>query len=149
MADIFEVRIRADKTGPEPAQGEPWPCAGVELVGELRDEVKVPASFVRRFQSAPWLKTTGVSWVDRPSQPNPDEKDGVLVPPKGQMPLAFMHVSKLTFDTLNHGKVTYRVTRQPDKYVADSDDPTQTVTREDYDSGNVRSDFFYTCVREG
>lgn len=154
MAKTFDIRIRADKSGPEPEAGQPWPCAGVEITSDLHTEVNLPTSFIARHLNAPWLEVVGVGWVSRPSRPEPLEVDGVLtVAPSnhhldgGPLPHSFMHAEAFVFDTLNHGKVTYRVVHQPDKYV-DSDDPTERVTREHYDAGNTRVDHFYTCVLE-
>ena len=167
MAQTFDIRIRADKTGPEPAEGQPWPCAGVEIVGGVPDEITFPTSFIRRHQNAEWLEIVGDGWVERPSRPNPDEKGGVLVvanshrSPDGPQPHMFMHVERFIFDTLNHGRVEYRVVANPDKY-ADYDEATYpdrikkfkadaatTVTPEMYAAGATRVDHFYTCVREG
>lgn len=157
MAATFDIRIRADKSGPAPEPGEAWPVAGVEILGDLPDEISIPTSFVQRHLNAGWLEVVGAGWVERPSRDNPDEGDdgsaAVAGPHRltvvGQPPPhAFMHVERLIFDTLNHGRVEYVVTHQPDKYV-DSDDPTEQVTLKHYNAGNTRVDHFYTCVREG
>lgn len=156
MAATFDIRIRADKSGPAPEAGEPWPVAGVEILGDLPDEVSLPTSFVQRHLSAGWLEVVGAGWVERPSRAGAVEGEGGSAaiapdhrnPNGGPIPHAFMHVERLIFDTLNHGRVEYVVTHQPDKYV-DSDDPTEQVTLDHYDAGNTRVDHFYTCVREG
>ncbi len=159
MTQTFDVHIRADKTGPTPEPGQPWPCAGVEIVAdELPEQITLPASFVKRYMSAPWFEAVGFGWLERPSRPDPEETDGTLVvaaehrSPDGPPPHTFMHAERFIFDTLNHGRVEYRVIAQPDKYLdrgKGKDKPTARVTRKDYAAGNTRVDHFYTCVLEG
>lgn len=150
-------RIRADKSGPAPAGGEPWPVRGVEIEGDLTGEVLLPTSFVERHRDAAWLVAYDIGIVERPSLPDPDVDDsGSLVvaeahrmPSPGQpAPHVFRHVDKFVIDTLNLGEVILRVVNQPDKYV-DSDDPTEKVTLEAYAEGRTRVDHFYVCTLEG
>lgn len=159
MGQLLEVRIRADKTGPQPPYGVAWPVAGVEIVGDLQKEVVLPHGWVQRMAERGLLKLVGKKEVERPARNNPDfdnagsakvskaheQSDDLPMQPKKHR---FVQADKIVFDTLNHGKVTYKVTYQPDKYV-DSDDPTEKVTKEHYESGNTRVDAFYRCTLEG
>ncbi len=150
------LRIRADKSGPKPAEGQPWPLLGVELHDLPDDEVLLPTSFVVRHLGAPWFQVHEIGVVERPSRPGPgvDENGSTVVvdehrlPAEGlQAPHVFRHIERFVIDTLNLGVVTLEVTRQPDKYV-DSDDPTEQVTPEVYAEGRTRVDHFYTCTVE-
>lgn len=155
----FAVRIRADKSGPEPAEGQPWPLLGVELPDPLPKGMLLPVSFVQRHSAAPWLDVVGADWVERPSRPGPAKKDGSAAvapehrnPQDGPPPHTFMHADRFVFHTLNHGDVTYVVTQQPDKYLdkgKGKEKPDAKVTVEDYEAGHTRVDHFYTCVLEG
>lgn len=167
MAQTFDIRVLADKTGPRPAEGQPWPCAGVEILGDPPDEVTLPMSFIRRHMDAPWLEVVGAEWVERPSRPGPTQHGGVLAvapshrSPDGPAPHMFMQAERFIFDTVNHGRIEYRVVAQPDKY-ADYEEASYPdkikkfkanaktkVTPEMYAAGATRVDNFYTCVREG
>jgi hypothetical protein len=153
MVDRFTIRILADKTGPQPPLGQPWPCNGVEIDGEPPVDLILPTSFIHRHLGASWLKVTNPRQVERPSQPNPKVvKGSAAVAPDHWIaevpPHTFRHFDTIEFHTRNHGIVKYRVVQQPDKYV-DSDDPNEPVTLEQYDAGNTRVDHYYTCVREG
>lgn len=155
MGRSLTFHIRADKTGPAPVEGMPWPTRGVELHGDLDGEVTIPTSFVRRHQLAEWLEIEDLGIVERPSRPDPGaQKGSTVVKPEHRLPVdglpqphVFRHVKKFVIHTLNRGDVTLRVVGQPDKYV-DSDDPTEKVTPEIYAEGRTRVDHFYTCVQE-
>ena len=53
---MLELRKRADKTGPEPPAGEPWPLAGVELVGEAPKSHNFADTFVARAMQDGYLE---------------------------------------------------------------------------------------------
>lgn len=150
-------RIRADKTGPNPAEGDPWPLRGVEIEGDLSGEVLLPTSFVERHHAADWLEVHDIGIVERPALPEPGvhEDGSTIVTPAHRLPMpgqaaphVFRHVEKFVIHTLNLGDITLRVVAQPDKYV-DSDDPTEQVTPEVYAEGRTRVDHFYVCTLEG
>lgn len=149
----LEVRIRADKSGPQPAAGQPWPTAGVEIVGDPPTEFDFPAGWVRKEIGRGWVKLENLTVVERPSQPNPGEvKGSAAVAPEHYLaevsPHRFLHGDYLVLTTSSHGVLRYKVLAQPDKYV-DSDNPKQKVSLKHYADGNTRVDHFYRAVLEG
>src|SRR4051794_24032690 len=114
-------RIRADKSGPKPAEDQPWPVRGVEVEGDLSGDVMLPTSFVERHRDASWLEVHNIGVVERPALPDPgvDDTGSTIVteshrlPRPGQSaPHVFRHVEKLVIDTLNLGVITLVVTHQ-------------------------------------
>lgn len=153
MSERLEVRIRADKTGPDPEEGQSWPIAGLEIVGDPPAEFDLPANWVRRMADRGLAKLENMKVVERPSAPDPDEVDGSAAVSDAHLlsdsaPHKFLHADAIVLDTTTHGEVRYRVLAQPDKYV-DSDDPTDPVTIDQYVAGNTRVDNFYRCALEG
>lgn len=157
MGNVLTFRIRADKTGPQPAEGEAWPCAGIEVHGDLDGDVSLPTSFIERHLGSDWLEVDEIGAVERPSRPSPaiSESGSTEVAVNHRLPAShmppphvFRHVDRFVLHTLNLGDVTLRVTHQPDKYV-DSDNPSDQVTPELYAAGRTRVDNFYICTVEG
>lgn len=149
----LQIRIRADKTGPEPANGVPWPMAGAEIVGDPPTEFDFATGWVRKEVARGWVSLENPTGVERPSLPEPAEVDGSAAVAAEHLladlpPHRFVHADVIVLDTVSHGVLRYRVTGQPDKYV-DSDDPTEPVTLEQYAAGNTRVDAFYRCTLEG
>lgn len=150
----LRFRVRADKTGPAPAPGEPWPCVGVEIDGDFADgQIDLPATWVERWIGADWLEVSTIGVVERPSRPDPavDDNGSTAVPDEHRLPVdgmpaphVFRHAEKIVIHTLNCGDVVLKVVHQPDKYV-DSDDPTEQVTPEVYAEGRTRVEAFYGC----
>ena len=158
MSDpAFQVRIRADKTGPMPAPGQPWPALGLEILGDPPKRVSLPVSFVRRNITAGWVRSEGSKVVERPSRPEPGTKNGSTVVtdahrlPAQDMPNphVFEHLDRIIIDTLNHGEVVYAVERQPDKYATNTNgkvvDDNAKVTPELYAEGRTSVENFYIC----
>lgn len=158
MSTRLELRIRADKTGPEPAPGVAWPMRGVEIVGDPPTEFEFPARWAKEQAARGWVTLEGLTRVERPSKPNPiDRRGSAGVAPahrlaKGTLddpkPHEFLHADYLVLDTLSHGVLRYKVVAQPDKYV-NSDNPAEKVTLKHYAAGNTRVDNFYRAVLEG
>ncbi len=155
MSDpAFQLRIRADKTGPEPAPGQPWPMLGVEIVGGPPAKVNLPTSFLRRHRNASWLRVEGSKVVERPSRPDPGVEGGSTVVTDEhrlpaddlQPPHVFEHLDRIIFDTLD-GEVVYKVDRQPDKYATNAEgvvtNDNAKVTPELYAEGRTQVDHFY------
>jgi hypothetical protein len=115
---------------------EPWPLAGVKL--EIApDECRLSTSFVDRGINEGWLEGFGESLIRRPAGPadNPTRAWHY-----------FTHYDELVFHTVD-GDVTYRVTRQPDKYVEGDETGVMSVTDEFYRSGETQVDHFYAVEK--
>lgn len=121
---------------------EPWPLAGVQIMGEIPDEVTVPTSWVDRGVTEGWLELVNPRTVVRPAGP----RQSVLNSTTNGGPHVFVHADAIVVKTLA-GDVRYRVAHQPDKY-ADPGDDTTPVTPDVYDGGNTRVDHFYRLVLE-
>lgn len=122
----LSIRIHADRSGPEPPPGEPWPMAGVSF-GD-RDTKSAPPrrALVATSQLATWrdrgvLSTEGSRIVLRSGGPtdNPWKVD----PVRG-IPHMFEHLDRVIFHTLD-GDVVYDVVENPDKWPAEKLDDTQ------------------------
>jgi len=111
---------------------EPWPLAGVAFVGEIPEQTTVSARWLDRAVEEGWVRREGERLVRRPAGPSDAKMSSDHV---------FIHADEVVFDTVD-GEVRYRVTHQPDKYVADGDDETP-MTHEHYAAGNSRVDHFY------
>ncbi|GAA0719913.1 hypothetical protein Drose_06210 [Dactylosporangium roseum] len=156
MGNLLTVRKLADKTVGErvvrydPETGvkrlvnpatpgddhEPWPLAGVEVI-DAPDECAVPTGWVDRAVSEGWITLECARLVRRPGGPAGDPHS---------LTHAFVHADVLVIHAAA-GDIRYRITHQPDKYVADGsdDDP---VTRDHYVAGDTRVDWFYGLQRE-
>lgn len=145
----FRFRKRADKSGglasyyedtPE-SPAETWPSAGMEIVGEPPQEVRIPTGVVAKGLNEGWITGELDKVVHRPGGPASN---------LWAVTHTFSH-----YDTLTICGVKYKVTHQPDKYADYSqatdpaaveaftgDDYTQ-VTTDIYDAGATRIDWFY------
>lgn len=163
----FEIRIRANKTGPTPnfAAGERWPHEGVEI-SEIPETFTLSTRLMMRGLTEGWIVPKNLSAVERPSQADPIVlEDGTIAPSpihlmsKGMVgdpvPHRFLHIDEITLATMNKGLLQFKVIHQPDKYADNStisrgyiEDPgTYTndtqVTLEMYEAGHTRVDNFY------
>lgn len=116
---------------------EPWPLAGVAIVGDAPARCHIPTHFAAGAAAEGWLTLEGEQLVHRPGGP-PEEP--------WRTTHTFVHGEALVIHTTD-GDVRYRVVQQPDKYV-DSDDPKEKVTDEKYAAGETRVDWFYDCELE-
>jgi hypothetical protein len=123
---------------PETGRHEPWPLAGVEIVGGPPDEITVSTKFVQQGVYEGWVTVEGVKIVHRPGGPPGDVWTTTHT---------FTHLDAITLHTIN-GDVRYVVTHQPDKYADPGDDDTP-VTDAVYTSGATRVDWFYELKLEG
>jgi hypothetical protein len=131
--------VTGEKILVNPATGQPesWPLAGVQVEGDPPAKTRVSTSWVDRGISERWLEGVNGKPVVRPAGARQDVWNATQT----ARPHVFMHYDEIVVKTID-GDVRYRVTRQPDKYVADGDDNT-TVTPEIYATGNTRVDWFY------
>jgi hypothetical protein len=111
---------------------EPWPLAGVTIVGAPPVECSVPHNFVTAGIAEGWIVAQGEQVVTRPAGPVDD---------RWRTTHTFRQFDSITIYTLD-GPVHYRVVHNPDKYVADGDDQTP-MTDVHYGAGNSRVDWFY------
>lgn len=116
---------------------EPWPLASVDVMGDPPDEHGVSTHLVAAGISEGWITGEGEEVVHRPGGP-PDNRWAVTH--------TFVQYASLTFH-FDSGDVTYKVTHQPDKYVAGGTDKTK-VTDEIYAAGETRVDAFYWLKRQ-
>lgn len=116
---------------------EPWPLAGVEVVGEPPKECRVPTTWVLMGRREGWIELEGEQVVHRPGGP-PDEPWRVTH--------TFVQGDVLVLKCVD-GDVRYRITRQPDKYVEGGKD-TDEVTEEVYAAGETQVDWFYNLKLE-
>jgi len=122
---------------------EPWPLMGVEVVGDVPAATRVPTRWVARGISEGWLQGIGGNPVVRPAGPAQTDWNSSQT----GAPHMFMHYDRIVIKAVT-GDVVYRVTHQPDKYVADGADDA-SVTPELYAAGETRVDHFYDLVLEG
>lgn len=129
---------------------EPWPLLGLEVVGDVPEETRVPTSWVSRGISEGWLEGINGRPVVRPAGPRQDTWNSTQT----GTPHVFTHYDEIVLKTVT-GDIRYRVTHQPDKY-ADYDQATHTdrlkaftadddtpVTPAAYEAGATRVDWFY------
>lgn len=116
---------------------EPWPLLGLRIEGDAPTRTRVSTRLVTRGIAESWLEGVNGQPVVRPAGPRQDVWNSTQT----QTPHVFTHYDEIIFRTVD-GDVRYRVTHQPDKYLADGadDDP---VTPEDYAAGRTRVDWFY------
>lgn len=120
-----------------PGQGhEPWPLAGIAIVGDVPEKTTVSTTWLDSAVDEGWARREGERLVRRPAGPA-NRPNAVSH--------TFVHCDEVVLSTVD-GEVRYRVTHQPDKYVADGDDDTP-MTREHYAAGNSRVDHFYGLER--
>lgn len=112
---------------------EPWPLAGVQFVDEVPEQTAVSTGWLDNAVDEGWARRINERMVRRPSGPASQ--------PGATRPHVFVHCDEVVFDTVD-GEIRYRVTHQPDKYVADGDDETP-MTSEHYAAGNSRVDWYY------
>jgi hypothetical protein len=58
MGKTLQLRKLADKAGDPPKKGEPWPLAGIELIGEAPQAHHFGAEFLGRAALEGWLSLT-------------------------------------------------------------------------------------------
>lgn len=116
---------------------EPWPIAGVQIVGAPPQTTSVSTAWVATGVGEGWITREGERLVHRPAGPAAD---------KWRATHTFVHADALVLHTVDGG-VRYRVTRQPDKYTVDNDEAP--VTDWVYASGQTRVDWFYGLELEG
>lgn len=133
---MLNVRIRADKTGPTPRRGSPWPVAGIDIVNEggAAAVTRIAQGWVVKAEREGWVTLVNRREVERPGGP-PDD------PWRADKIHKFLQTDKIILHTAD-GDVTWVVTHQPDKYADPGDDSTP-VTDEVYQSGATRVDYFY------
>lgn len=117
-------RILFNPATPE-VEHEPWPLAGIEVVGDPPKETVVPRSFVSRGRVEGWLDLEGEEVVHRPGGPADDP---------WRRTHTFIHAKAIVLKTVD-GDVRYRVTKNPDKFVAG--DHRAKVTDEIYAAGET------------
>jgi hypothetical protein len=117
---------------PDTGAVEPWPLAGVEIVGEVPEQTSVPTGWVAKAKAEGWVTVEGETVVHRPGG-SPDNLWGTTH--------TFLHADSITIHTVD-GDVKYNVVHQPDKYVEDGSDDDE-VTDEIYQAGETRVDWFY------
>lgn len=117
----------------------PRPLAGVRLEEPVPDQVRISTTVVNNGVAEGWITLEGAKTISRPGGPAHD-------PDRPELLHNFRHAKTAVFHTVD-GDVRFKVTHQPDKYVA-GDDDTEKVTKEHYDSGNTRVDWFYDLVKE-
>lgn len=115
---------------------EPWPLGGVEFLGDPPSEVSIPVKYVDQAVREGWMQRVGERLVTRPAGRTQDEWIGVQ-----GVPHTFIQCDRIVLRMVE-GDYTYRVTLNPDKYVADEDDyiydPEAEVTPELYEAGMTR-----------
>lgn len=117
----------------------PRPLLGVRLEDPVPDQVRVSTTVVNNGVAEEWITLEGAKTVSRPGGPAHD-------PDRPELLHNFRHAKAVVFHTVD-GDVRFKVTHNPDKYV-DSDDDTEKVTKEHYESGNTRVDWFYDLQKE-
>lgn len=148
-----QVRIRADKSGPQPAPGTPWPAKGVEFPDGAPKVWAVSVNWVRNYLSASWLTAEGLRSVTRPSRPEPiaDDSGSAAIAPEHYAahpdlppPHELLHADALVLQAADGGSLRYEVIRQPDKYVAGDTKGTKRVTPEVYAAGDTEVEHYFT-----
>lgn len=138
---------------PETNAVEPWPLAGIEIVGDAPSYTHVGTSWVAKGKAEGWITLEGEEIVHRPSGPS----DNVWGAPAH----TFVQAEALIIHTVD-GDVRYKVVHQPDKYAdnavyvndgkktenglqytANSYSDETKVTDEHYANGQTRVDWFY------
>lgn len=106
---VFELRKRADKSGPAPAEGESWPLARVEFSGDLPETWEFSEDFVKQGVAEGWISYAGapLSYV---LNGDPLGEFAVFATQEARLP-----GDRLVLDLFNGGEVTatYRITRGP------------------------------------
>jgi hypothetical protein len=131
---VTGVRYLVD---PNTNEAKPWPLLGVEFEVDPPQTAEVGMTWAANAAREGWLELENEQIVHRPGGPTND---------KWAITHTFRHADALVFKTVK-GDVRYRVTHQPDKYVAEGDDSTP-VTDEEYASGNTRVDWVYRVELE-
>jgi hypothetical protein len=132
---------------------EPWPLAGVKIVGDTPRSTRVPTTWVAKAKAEGWLTLEGEDIVHRPGG-SAENRWGTTH--------TFVHADAVVLHTLD-GDVRYKVVHQPDKYADNSTvendgkkgedglvhgtentlSSETKVTDEHYLNGETRIDWFY------
>jgi hypothetical protein len=120
---------------------EPWPLAGVEFVGDPPEQTTVATRYVDNAIAQGWATRVNERPVVRPAGPTMGDWNSS----HSGSPHVFLHADEVVFHTTS-GDVRYKVTHQPDKYVADGNERTK-MTADHYEAGNSRVDHFYGLER--
>lgn len=119
---------------PETGQPEPWPLLGVEPVGDLPKQTRVPTTWVTRGIAEGWIELENPQMVHRPGGPPEDP---------WRITHTFTNADAIILKTPKlESNIKFRVKHNPDKYAEDGDDQTP-VTPEVYSDGATRVDWFY------
>lgn len=110
---------------------EAWPLAGVTL-GEALSPVEISTGFVANAVAEGWASLEGENVVHRPGGPLAN---------RWAVTHTFVQADAIVFHLMD-GDVRYKVTHQPDKYVASGTDSTK-MTDDKYGDGDSRVDLFY------
>jgi hypothetical protein len=90
---------------------EPWPLAGIELIGGAPKRVTVPTKVIWKGVSEGWIEVEEETLVHRSGGPPEDA---------WRLTHTFRHIDAFTIDTVD-GPVRYEVTQQPDKWPDEKD----------------------------
>lgn len=95
---------------------EPWPTAGITIINPDGPPqfTTISTDYVNQLVSDKLLERKGAKVAVRPAGPFED--------PWSVQPHTFLHAEFLVFKDAERGPVTYKVTRQPDKYLFEGSD---------------------------
>ncbi len=122
---LLELHKMADKSGPPPEDGQPWPLSHVELVSGPPSAHIFSDDFVVAAVKEGWMEYTGES-VSYEVQPDPQNKNTMFL---GSQTVT-LPGDRLVLHLERDGKkvdVTYKIVTGPvprDYRVEDADDPT-------------------------
>lgn len=116
----LSIRILADRTGPEPAPGQPWPVAGMQFGdrdnrSDPPKRALLPTTSLTEWRSRGIVSVEGSRIVVRSGGP---PEDPWRVDPVRGIPHMFEHLDRVIFHTTS-GDVVYDVAENPDKWPAE------------------------------
>lgn len=127
--DTMQIRIRADKSGPEPERDEdgkllrPWPIASVEIVGEPAVDMEFPAERVTDGVERGYMELVG----ERPFVYKTPNKVSGPSGSSGSRTQVVMHADELILHVAS-GDVTYEIVQNPGPYDPDTGEPCYAVS---------------------